>query len=177
LSGEEIQQDMNRELVGDEAGLAAYYRMSDGAGLVLTDDSLNDWNGTLKDGSSTVPGDGFPPAWVISGAFGSTDPTPTPTPTEEPTPTPTEEPTPTTDGERQRRRRRKNRHRRRRRTDADADGRADPDADGRTNADADGRTDADADADRRTDPDADADGRTTPADASSCLGCRLCLSV
>jgi outer membrane biosynthesis protein TonB len=93
LSVEEIQQDMNRELVGDEAGLAAYYRMSDGAGLVLTDDSVNDWNGTLKDGSSTVPGDGFPPAWVISGAFGSTDPTPTPTPTEEPTPTPTEEPT------------------------------------------------------------------------------------
>jgi hypothetical protein len=43
--------------------------MSDGAGLALTDDSLNDWNGMLKDGSSTVPGDGFPPAWVISGAF------------------------------------------------------------------------------------------------------------
>jgi hypothetical protein len=156
LSVEEIQQDMNRELVGDEVGLAAYYRMSDGAGLALTDDSLNDWNGTLKDGGVGVPGDGFPPAWVISGAFDSTEPTPTPTeeptltpteeptptptPTEEPTPTPTEEPTPTpNDG----------------RTDADTDGRTDTDADGRTNADADGRADANTDADGRADADAD----------------------
>jgi hypothetical protein len=69
LSAQEIQQDMNRELVGDEAGLAAYYRMSDGVGMALTDDSQYDWNGTLKDGGIGVPPDGFPPAWVISGAF------------------------------------------------------------------------------------------------------------
>ena len=69
LSGEEMRADIYRELVGDELGLAAYYRMSDGAGLVLTDDSVNDWNGTLKDGAVDVPPDGFPPAWVMSGAF------------------------------------------------------------------------------------------------------------
>ena len=69
LSEAEINQDMYRTLMGDESGLAAYYQMSDGVGLVLTDDSLNSWNGTLKDGAVDVPPDGFPPAWVISGAF------------------------------------------------------------------------------------------------------------
>ena len=38
-SAGEIQADMNRALAGNEPGLAAYYRMSDGAGLTLTDDS------------------------------------------------------------------------------------------------------------------------------------------
>jgi large repetitive protein len=69
LSGEEINRDMYRTLVGNESGLSAYYQMSDGAGLVLTDDSVNSWNGTLKDGAGDVPPDGFPPAWVMSGAF------------------------------------------------------------------------------------------------------------
>ena len=91
LSEAEINQDMYRTLVGDESGLAAYYQMSDGVGLVLTDDSLNSWDGTLMDGAVDVPPDGFPPAWVISGAFSVSEPgTPTPTATVEPvTPTPT----------------------------------------------------------------------------------------
>jgi hypothetical protein len=93
LSAEEIQADFYRILAGDEDGLAAYYQMSDGEGLALTDDSLNNWNGTLRDGIGEVPPDGQPPLWVISGAFdGAIDPTftPTATPTETATPTPTE---------------------------------------------------------------------------------------
>jgi hypothetical protein len=100
LSGEEINRDMYQTLVGNESGLAAYYQMSDGAGLVLTDDSVNTWNGTLKDGAVDVPPDGFPPAWVISEAFGDAGPSPTPTATSEPSATPepaTPTPTATTE--------------------------------------------------------------------------------
>jgi hypothetical protein len=98
LSAEEILTDLYRILSGDEDGLAAYYQMSDGEGLVLTDDSQNNWNGTLRDGIGEVPPNDQPPAWVISGAFdGAVDPTftPTATPTETPTPTPTPTNTPT----------------------------------------------------------------------------------
>jgi hypothetical protein len=102
LSAEEIQADLYRILAGDEDGLAAYYQMSDGEGLALTDDSVNNWNGTLRDGIGEVPPDGQPPLWVISGAFdGWVEPTETPTetptatPTETPTATPTETPTAT----------------------------------------------------------------------------------
>jgi hypothetical protein len=68
-SAAEIQQDRNSVLVGDEPGLAAYYRMSDGAGLILTDDSIHDWNGALLDGFRDVPPNGAPPQWVQSNAF------------------------------------------------------------------------------------------------------------
>jgi hypothetical protein len=70
-SAAEIRQDMNSILLGDEIGLAAYYRMSDGAGLTLTDDSINNWNGVLHDGGDGVPPDGAPPQWVLSDAFPS----------------------------------------------------------------------------------------------------------
>lgn len=49
--------------------LAAYYKMSDGSGAALTDDSGNGWTGALEDGGSVVSPDG-PIAWVPSGAFG-----------------------------------------------------------------------------------------------------------
>jgi hypothetical protein len=97
-TAEEIQADMSRALVGDEPGLAAYYRMSDGAGLTLTDDSVNSWNGKLYDGGGSVPPDGSPPQWVASDAFPAATPTPTYTPTPEDTATPTppaDTPTPT----------------------------------------------------------------------------------
>ena len=68
-SAAEIQRDKNAIFVGNEPGLAAYYRMSDGAGLTLTDDSVFNWNGTLYDGGNGVPPDGQPPLWVPSGAF------------------------------------------------------------------------------------------------------------
>lgn len=58
-----------QELVGDEAGLAAYYKMSDGSGLTLTDDSIYDWSGSFMDGGGIVPPDGQYPLWVLSEAF------------------------------------------------------------------------------------------------------------
>jgi hypothetical protein len=58
-SASEIRATMYRELNGDESGLRAYYRMSDGTGTTLTDDSVNSFNGSLTG----------PPDWVTSGAF------------------------------------------------------------------------------------------------------------
>lgn len=67
----EVQQTLYTTIGGSEPGLAAYYQMSDGVGLVLTDDSQFTWNGLLRDGlNTTVPPDGSPPQWVISTAFG-----------------------------------------------------------------------------------------------------------
>ena len=54
----EILQDYNRSLTGTETGLAAYYRMSNGSGTILTDDSGHSWTGSLVDGGSGVPADG-----------------------------------------------------------------------------------------------------------------------
>lgn len=92
-TAEEIAAYRSQELVGDEPGLAAYYKMSDGSGLVLSDDSPNNWNGTLEDGGGIVPPDGLYPQWVISSA--GINPKPTETPTETATETPTETPTET----------------------------------------------------------------------------------
>ncbi len=78
----EIQQDMFHELLGSESGLVAYYQMSDGSGLTLTDNSGNGWTGTLNDGNLYFPADGHPPTWVLSTAFdGQPTATATPTPT------------------------------------------------------------------------------------------------
>jgi hypothetical protein len=66
---EEIASLRFQELAGDEPGLAAYYKMSDGSGLTLTDDSIFDWNGSLFDGGNGVPPDGLYPLWIVSGAF------------------------------------------------------------------------------------------------------------
>jgi hypothetical protein len=89
-TGAEIAQDMNQTLTGNESGLAAYYQMSDGSGLTLTDDSGQGWTGTLQDGTNIVPPDGQPPLWVSPGAIsgGSVPPTATNTPLP-PTATPT----------------------------------------------------------------------------------------
>jgi len=57
-------------LTGSESGLAASYRMSDGADVLLSDDSLNSWAGTLLDGANGVPPNGAPALWVTSDAFG-----------------------------------------------------------------------------------------------------------
>jgi hypothetical protein len=67
-SAAEILQDMTVPLSGAEAGLAAYYRMSNGSGLILTDDSVHSWDGVLTDGTRAVPPDGSPPQWVSPGA-------------------------------------------------------------------------------------------------------------
>ena len=44
----EIADNMFIELNGDEAGLVAYYKMSNGTGTTLTDNSSNSYNGTLN---------------------------------------------------------------------------------------------------------------------------------
>jgi hypothetical protein len=67
-SDAEMAQAMNGPLTGNEAGLAAYYRMSGGSGSTVADDSVNSWTGTLRDGTSDVPADG-PIAWVSPGIF------------------------------------------------------------------------------------------------------------
>jgi hypothetical protein len=50
----EIQLAMNSELTGNEAGFVAYYKMSDGSGTMLTDDTPDSNNGTLVNGTSWV---------------------------------------------------------------------------------------------------------------------------
>jgi hypothetical protein len=62
----EILQDLYQVYSGSETGLVAYYRMSDGSGTSLTDDSAASWTGTLFDGTGVV---GNGPLWVASGAF------------------------------------------------------------------------------------------------------------
>ena len=69
LSATEISAYMYQVLNGSEVGLSAYYSMSDGNGLVLTDNSINSWNGTLHDGTRSVPADDSPPEWVTPGPF------------------------------------------------------------------------------------------------------------
>ena len=87
-SAEQIQAGMYRTLSGSEPGLRAYYAMSDGSGLILSDDSVNDWSGTLSDGGAGVPPNGSPPQWILSDAFGPSTGTPTPSPTISATTTP-----------------------------------------------------------------------------------------
>ncbi len=92
----QVQADMYHSLNGDELGLRAYYMMSDGSGLTLTDDTGNGWDGTLYDGGYGVSPDGSPPEWVASDAFeAQPTATPTPTSTNTPTATPTVTNTPT----------------------------------------------------------------------------------
>ncbi|PKN85194.1 MAG: hypothetical protein CVU46_11945 [Chloroflexi bacterium HGW-Chloroflexi-8] len=68
LTQSDIQATLFTELNGSEAGLRAYYKMSDGSGLVLTDDSINSFNGQFKDGIPNVT-DGTFPLWITSTAF------------------------------------------------------------------------------------------------------------
>ncbi len=69
LTQQQIQDTLQVELVGNEPGLVAYYRMSDGSGLSVSDDSSNNFTGDLMDGTTNVPGNGTPPQWGTSGAF------------------------------------------------------------------------------------------------------------
>jgi hypothetical protein len=80
LTAPQIAAMMNGPLTGGEAGLAAYYRMTDEVGTSLTDDTGHGWTGTLLDGGSGVPGNG-PVLWVPSGAFGGGGGTPNTPPT------------------------------------------------------------------------------------------------
>ena len=65
----QIANGMYQILTGSETGLSAYYRMSNGVGGLLSDDSVNSWDGVLFDGARGVPPDGSLPQWVSSGPF------------------------------------------------------------------------------------------------------------
>jgi hypothetical protein len=67
-TAQQLQQYLTQPLEGTESGLAAYYRMTDGVGAWLTDDSGRGWFGKLTDGGAGVPADGTI-IWVQSGAF------------------------------------------------------------------------------------------------------------
>ncbi|NQV19017.1 MAG: T9SS type A sorting domain-containing protein [Armatimonadetes bacterium] len=56
----EIRANMCKELAGNESGLVAYYKMSDGSGTSLTDNSTNSNTGTLTNMDNSD--------WVTSGA-------------------------------------------------------------------------------------------------------------
>ncbi|HZD10392.1 MAG TPA: LamG domain-containing protein [Candidatus Binatia bacterium] len=95
-SQSQILGDMYHSLNGDESGLMAYYKMSNGAGTTLTDDSIHSWEGTLMDGGRGLPPDGDGPQWATSVIPDEVLPTPTVTNTPTNTPTPTGTlPTPT----------------------------------------------------------------------------------
>ncbi len=68
LSQADIQSTLFTELSGSENGLRAYYKMSNGSGLILTDDSINTFDGQFRDGIPNVT-DGTFPVWVSSTAF------------------------------------------------------------------------------------------------------------
>lgn len=106
----DVSADMYAPLATLDPNLVAYYRMSDGSGTVLTDNSLNGHAGTLYDGARGLEGNGNPAEWVQSTApLGGVAPTAEPTlvptstlsaetPTAAPTATftPTETPAPAT---------------------------------------------------------------------------------
>ncbi len=69
LTGAEITANMYQDAPTDPTGLAAFYRMTDGSGTTLTDNSGNGRTGTLSDGRLNLPGNGTYPLWVDSGAF------------------------------------------------------------------------------------------------------------
>ncbi len=70
----EIVENMNRPLTGNEPDLAAYYQMTNGSGITVTDNSGHGWTGSLEDYVS-----GAPPQWVTSGAFSVPEPNLPPT--------------------------------------------------------------------------------------------------
>ncbi len=67
LTEGEIRGTLFSELMGNEPGLRAYYKMSDGSGITLTDDSINSFNGTLLE-SEWITNNSLP-LWVTSTAF------------------------------------------------------------------------------------------------------------
>ena len=60
----EIADNKDDELAGNESGLVAYYKMSDGTGTNLTDNSSNSYNGTLTNMTTS----GASTDWVITNA-------------------------------------------------------------------------------------------------------------
>jgi hypothetical protein len=69
LTASEIQANMYQDLPTSTKEWVAFYRMSNGSGTSLTDDSGHGNTGTLYDGARGVFGNGQPALWVTSDAF------------------------------------------------------------------------------------------------------------
>ncbi len=77
LTQTDIRNGLFTELVGDEAGLAAYYRMSDGSGLIVSDDRVlaggapvpHPFDGQIRQSEFVSPSVPPPAQWVPSTAF------------------------------------------------------------------------------------------------------------
>ncbi|MDB9436912.1 LamG domain-containing protein, partial [Dolichospermum lemmermannii CS-548] len=61
---EEILNNQNQTLNGNETGLVAYYRANEGTGTILTDSSINKLNGTLIGGTSWTYSDSEPSDFI-----------------------------------------------------------------------------------------------------------------
>ncbi len=69
LTQSTIINGLRSPLTGNESGLRAYYQMSNGSGTILTDDSIYDNNGILRNGFPGNPSIGDGPQWVSSTAW------------------------------------------------------------------------------------------------------------
>ena len=68
----EIQENMNSQLIGTEDGLVAYYTFGDGNGNILTDQTTNNYNGSIT-GALWTNESAFPTSTVLHGTPGSSD--------------------------------------------------------------------------------------------------------
>ena len=65
----EIKSNIFKELDGNEANLTAYYKMSDGSGTTLTDNSTNSYNGTMTYMNDTDWVDSYAPIGSLSDSY------------------------------------------------------------------------------------------------------------
>lgn len=71
---EEIQENLDHELTGDESGLVAYWKMNEGSGSKIFDSSANDHEGTLLNMDDSNWVDGFVPPGADMGLLGIASP-------------------------------------------------------------------------------------------------------
>ena len=69
----EIADNMELELNGDEDGLIAYYKMSNGSGVTLTDNSSNSYTGTLTNMDNSAWVESYAPIGQLNRSY-TTDP-------------------------------------------------------------------------------------------------------
>ena len=72
-TAEEIAENMELELNGDEDDLIAYYKMSNGSGVTLTDNSSNSYTGTLTNMDNSAWVESYAPIGKLNSSY-TTDP-------------------------------------------------------------------------------------------------------
>ena len=65
----EINDNMFKELNGDETGLVAYYKMSNGSGTTVTDNSSNTYNGTMVNMNTNDWVTSYAPIGNLNGSY------------------------------------------------------------------------------------------------------------